>query len=150
MSELRNRRDTRPLIRYLILSTRCAASAAVVLLVAAFNSDFSGAAAKDKKKVEAYCLLVGSCFNERGFSLPGVTVVVEVKPESGQTGTKKKWELVSSPRGEFAVRLPAGKGFWLVTAKKKGYRPMERTVEFADDERHDVIFNMEPLGEPKQ
>ncbi len=111
--------------------------------------DFGGPAAKEKKQAEAYCLLVGSCFNEKGFSLPGVTILVEPRSEVGQKATKKKRELVSSPRGEFAVRLPAGKSTWLVTANKKGYRPMEKTVEFANDERQDVIFNMEPLRETK-
>jgi len=118
-----------------------------VLLVAWLG--FGGAAAKEKKQAEAYCLLVGSCFNERGFSLPGVTILVQPKSELGQKAIKKKRELVSSPRGEFAVRLPAGKSTWFVTAKKKGYRPMEKTVEFANDERQDIVINMEPLRETK-
>jgi hypothetical protein len=100
--------------------------------------------AKDKgKEAEPYCLLVGSCFNPKGFSLPGVSIVVEMKLEPARKVKKRKWELVSSPRGEFAVRLPAGKNTFLVTATMKGYKAIEKKVEFLNDERQDIALNME-------
>jgi hypothetical protein len=101
------------------------------------------------KKVDTYCLLAGSSFNERGFSLSGVTILVEMRVEAAQKVKRRKWELVSSPRGEFAVRLPAGKNAFLVTATKKGYKAIEKTVEFSYDERQDIVFNMEPVTDQK-
>jgi hypothetical protein len=106
--------------------------------------------ATTKRKVaEPYCLLVGSCFNQRGFSMPGVSILVEMKVEPGRKLKKRKWELISSPRGEFAVRLPAGKNSFLVTATKKGCKPVEKAVQFANDERQDIVLNMEPLIDQK-
>jgi hypothetical protein len=110
------------------------------------NSDLTHSTAA-KKKQEPYALLMGSCFNEKGFSLPGVTIVVEMKVEPGQKVIRKKWELFSSPRGEFAVRLPAGVNTFLIGASKKGYKSMEKTVIFTGDERQDVLFKMETLSE---
>ena len=86
-----------------------------------------------KKKQEPYALLMGTCFNEKGFSLPGVTIIVEMKVESVQKASRKKWELITSPRGEFAVRLPAGLNTFLINASKKGYKSMEKTVIFTGD-----------------
>jgi hypothetical protein len=116
----------------------------VCLMSGSSSSDLAVAMPKGKK-AEAYCLLGGSAFNERGFSLPGVAIVVEMKLSEVQKVKKKKWELVSSPRGQFAVRLPPGKNSFLVTATKKGYKPIDKTVEFANDERQDIVFNMEPV-----
>ena len=113
-------------------------------LVTGASSNLIAAGTKGKK-LEAYCLLVGSSFNERGFSLSGVTILVKMKVEEAQKVKKRKWELISSPRGEFAVRLPAGRNFFLVTATKKGYKAIEKTVEFGYDERQDIVFNMEPV-----
>jgi hypothetical protein len=122
---------------------------ALACLVTAANSNLIAAEAKGKK-VEAYCLLAGSSFNERGFSLSGVTILVEMKVAEAQKVKKKtKWELVSSPRGEFAVRLPAGKNSFLVTATKKGYKAIEKIVEFGYDERQDIVFNMELVTDQK-
>jgi hypothetical protein len=101
------------------------------------------AAILEEKKIEPYCLLVGSCFNPNGFSLAGVSIRVEMKLEPSKKVKKKKWELISSPRGEFAVRLPAGKNSFLITVAKKGYKTIEKTIEFANDERQDIVLNME-------
>jgi hypothetical protein len=106
-------------------------------------------ATTNRKVVEPYCLLVGSCFNQKGFSMPGVSIVVEMKVEPGRKLKKRKWELISSPRGEFAVRLPAGKNSFLVSATKKGCKPVEKAVEFVNDERQDIVLNMEPLIDQK-
>ena len=101
------------------------------------------------KEAESYCLLVGSCFNQNGFSMAGVSILVEMKVEPGRKLKKRKWELISSPRGEFAVRLPAGKNSFLVTATKKGCKPVEKTVQFVNDERQDIVLNMEPAIDQK-
>jgi hypothetical protein len=96
------------------------------------------------KKPEAFALLVGTCFNEKGLSLPGAKVIVELTSEPTVKLKKKKWEMVSSPRGEFAVRLPAGRYVFKVTATKNGFRRSEKTMSFEADERQDIVLSLEP------
>ncbi len=105
--------------------------------------------AKEKKN-EPFALLMGTCFGEQGFSMPGVKVLVAIKPDSGIKTKKKKWELVSSPRGEFAVRLPAGHNTFVIDASKEGFKPVEKTITFENDERQDVIIKLEPEPKKKQ
>jgi hypothetical protein len=40
--------------------------------------------------------------------LAGASVQIELTSEPKVKLKKKKWEAISSPRGEFAIRLPAG------------------------------------------
>ena len=101
---------------------------------------------KDKEKqkpAEPYALLYGTCFDGRGFSLPGASVVVELASEPAEKMKKKKWELVSSPRGEFTVRLPAGRQTFRVAAAKNGFKPAEKTISFEADERQDMVLHLE-------
>ena len=58
------------------------------------------------KEPELFALLVGSCFNSEGFSLPGATIRVEMQTNDEKRGKVKKWQTVSDARGEFALRLP--------------------------------------------
>ncbi len=105
----------------------------------------------EKKKKEAppapalYALLEGSCFNSRGFSLPGVSVEISMKTKPGEKPSKQTWRAVSSPRGEFALRLPQGPVTYVVRAKREGFQPQEKEVTFTLDERQDLIFNLEPI-----
>ena len=108
-------------------------------------------AAKEKKKEqgeEVFALLVGTCFSEKGFSMRGVSIEAEIQAPSTQN-SKKKWNAVTDSRGEFALRLPAGKIQFLVRANKDGYKPLEKIVLFSNDERQNIRFNMEPLPSKK-
>jgi hypothetical protein len=107
--------------------------------------------AKEKKspKTETYALLMGSCFNENGLSLPGAAVLVKIKADPEQKLAKQKWTAVSSPRGEFALRLPQGPITFIVAVTKEGFKPQEKEVSFDQDERQDVVFNLEPLERAK-
>lgn len=99
---------------------------------------------KDKKQApETFALLIGTCFNEQGFSLPGARVLVELVGLAEGRAKKRKWEMVSSPRGEFAVRLPVGPHRFRVTARKEGYKPTEKVVSFEADERQDIVLTLE-------
>jgi hypothetical protein len=100
--------------------------------------------ADQKKQAEPFALLMGTCFNEQGFSLPGAKVIVEFASEPAVKVKKKKWDMVSSPRGEFAVRLPAGRHAFRVTVSKEGFRPAEKRVSFESDERQDIMISLEP------
>jgi hypothetical protein len=101
------------------------------------------------KEQEPYALLMGTCFDQKGFSLPGVTLVVQMEPPVDQKVKQQRWKMLSSPRGEFAVRLPAGKHSYSINASKRGFMTLEKTVGFEGEERRDIIFNMEPLSEKK-
>ena len=81
--------------------------------------------AKDKdknKQPEPYALLSGTCFDGRGFRLAGASVQAELTSEPSVKLKKKKWETISSPRGEFAIRLPAGSTRFRVSAAKDGFQ----------------------------
>jgi hypothetical protein len=97
-----------------------------------------------EKQAEPFALLIGTCFNEQGFSLQGAKVLVELVSEPAVKVKKKKWEMVSSPRGEFALRLPAGQHTFRVTASKDGFKSAEKTVSFGGDERQDIVLSLEP------
>jgi hypothetical protein len=100
--------------------------------------------AKDKEKQpEAYALLSGTCFDGRGFRLAGASVQVELTSEPKVQLKKKKWEATSSPRGEFAIRLPAGQHTFRVAAARDGFRSVEKTVSFETDERQDIALSLE-------
>jgi hypothetical protein len=101
-----------------------------------------------EKQAEPFALLIGTCFNEQGFSLQGAKVLVELVSEPVVKVKRKKWEMVSSPRGEFAVRLPAGQHTFRVTASKDGFKSVEKTVAFEGDERQDIVLSLEP--EPRK
>jgi hypothetical protein len=106
---------------------------------------------EDKKKPgkktvpEEYALLIGSCFNSQGFSVAGVSIEVSIKPAAGQKPSKQSWRTQSSPRGEFALRLPPGPATYQIRAKGPGWQPQEKEVEYVKDERMDVVFNLKPI-----
>jgi len=100
--------------------------------------------AKDKaKQPEPYALLSGTCFDGRGFRLAGASVQAELTSEPKVKVKKKKWEAISSPRGEFAIRLPAGQHTFRVAAAKGGFKSVEKTVSFEADERQDIALSLE-------
>ena len=98
---------------------------------------------KEKKPAEPYALLFGTCFDGRGFSLPGAKVLIELTSQPAAKLKKSKWEMISSPRGEFAVRLPAGPNTFRVVAAKDGFKSVEKTVSFEADERKDTALSLE-------
>jgi hypothetical protein len=107
--------------------------------------------AKEKNtdpKLESYALLMGMCFDEKGFGAQGVTITVQLQVPPNTKSKVKKWLATTDARGEFAFRLPAGKNQFWVRATRKGYRPLEKLVNFTGDERQDVLFNMEILSRP--
>jgi hypothetical protein len=92
-------------------------------------------------------VLAGSVFRDSGFSLRGAEIVVT--PAEPDRKKKVEWRATSDARGEFAVRLPPGPASYNVIVRASGYRPQQKTVTFAADERHDFSFLLEPDGEKK-
>jgi hypothetical protein len=108
------------------------------------------ASAKDRDKVREapapYAVLAGTAFRPPGFALPGAKV--RITPESPESsGTRlKAAEAVTSPRGEFAFRVPAVPAKWLVRVESNGYRAQTRTVSIGSEERLDLSFLLEPAA----
>ena len=103
----------------------------------------------ESKEVQPFALLKGSCFDQRGFSLPGVAIRVTLPPGENEKKKGKRWRMQSDRRGEFAVRLPAGEQTVVVTASKKGYRKAEKSVQFYGDELQHVVIQLKPIAKPE-
>ena len=103
----------------------------------------------ESKEVQLFALLKGSCFDQRGFSLPGVAIQVTLPPAEDGKKKEKRWRMQSDRRGEFAVRLPAGEQTVVVTASRKGYRKAEKSVQFYGDELQHIVIQMKPVAKPE-
>ncbi len=57
---------------------------------------------------------------------------------------KDRKEAVTDLQGEFAIRVPAGKGKYTVEASAPGFVPETKTVETAGDERLELTFRLAP------
>ncbi len=101
------------------------------------------------KKVPPFALLKGSCFDPRGFSLPGVAIRVRLPPGETKKKKGKRWRTQSDRRGEFAVRLPAGGHTVVVTARKKGFEPAKQSIQFHNDEQQHIVIRMRPVSTSK-
>lgn len=125
-----------------------AAAALVALCVFAWASGTAlfGDERDESKKDQPFALLKGSCFDQRGFSLPGVAIQVTLPQDENGKKKEKRWRLQSDRRGEFAVRLPAGEQTVVVTAGKKGYRKAEKSVQFYADELQHIVIQMKPVA----
>ena len=101
-------------------------------------------AANSAKALAPYAIVAGTVFRENGFSLPGATITLVRAPESRKA---KKLEARSDARGEFAFRVKAEAGRYIVKAEMKGFQSAEREVavsgeQFAEAERKDVTLQL--------
>lgn len=106
-----------------------------------------GGAAPTAKKIKQkrYALLAGTLFTQEGFSLPGVRITIQRKGKH-----KPRWRAVSDRRGEFAVRLPAGRGTYEVTTHSKDRQNQTKTVEIHGEERVDILFRLAPKKQERR
>ena len=95
--------------------------------------------AADKKPSAADGVIAGNVFNEIGRSVPGARVFIA--PEDAP---RKKRQAASDGRGEFAVRVPAGTGRYVVTVEARGFAAQSKTVEVFESEKTSVTFLLEP------
>ncbi len=92
------------------------------------------------QRQDAYALIAGSVFRESGHAFPGV----EVKLAPAQKSKKFKPQSVrTTPRGEYAFRLPAEAMDYEVSVAVSGYRPESKRVKIVGDERVDENFLLE-------
>jgi hypothetical protein len=86
---------------------------------------------------------VGTVFNENALSFPGVQVRIR------RSGEKKfAWETYTNSRGEFAVRVPPGYDYEVVTHVKK-YEDQSESVNSKVDVQQRLSIKLKPRGETK-
>jgi hypothetical protein len=94
-----------------------------------------------------YVVIAVSVFREPGFALPGADVTLT--PDASEATSKPKQKVkklhgVTSPRGEYAFRVPLGPRYYILTAAAKNYRPEEKRVAIQGEERVDVTVTLAP------
>ncbi len=113
-------------------------------------AEVASVAAKERPR---YALVYGSVFDDRGMAFRGARLIVTRlqpnRPGTAAVRGKRRWEGVSDARGEFAIRLPAGKGSYLVAVEAAGYNVQPQTVEIQAEERVDLLFRMERVERKK-
>lgn len=90
-----------------------------------------------KKKPEASAVIAGGIFTAEGFALPGVPVSIR-----RQGDAKPKWRTASDSRGEFVVRLPAGRATYEVATHSDERENESQTIDIYGQERVDLIFRL--------
>jgi Carboxypeptidase regulatory-like domain len=93
----------------------------------------------NKRKPLPGFLIIGSIFNEKALSFPGVEVRVRRNDEK-----KFRWTTTTNSRGEFAVRVPEGMEYEVVVRVKK-YRDVSRVVNTNNgDVQQRLSIRLEP------
>jgi hypothetical protein len=98
---------------------------------------------KTKAKLIPSFLIIGTIFNENAMSFPGVQVRIRVSGEK-----KFKWETYTNLRGEFAVRVPPGFDYEVVTHVKK-YADQMQNVNAKADVQQRLSIKLEPQEQTK-
>ena len=100
-------------------------------------------AKKEKTKPIPSFLIIGTVFDERALSFPGVQVRIRRAGE-----TKYEWETYTNTRGEFAVRVPPGYDYEVLVHIKK-YKNQTRSVNSKADVQQRLSIQLEPVPPPK-
>jgi hypothetical protein len=102
--------------------------------------------ARDRPKTPDYALIFGTVWGPDDRALPGVKVKIRRREDK-----KARWELYSSRRGEFELRVPAGQHDYVIWADTKGYKlpngkrlqpSPEVTVHVENNERADTGLHL--------
>jgi hypothetical protein len=119
-----------------------------VLLVGFGASGLNAAPAQQVKPGQPYALIFGTVWGPDNRPVYGVTVRIR---RSTDKPKKTRWEVYSDHHGEFAQRVPAGEGDYIVSANLKGAkgpdgRPLhlaqEVTVHIYGEEREDTGLHL--------
>jgi hypothetical protein len=93
-----------------------------------------------KTKPTPRFLIIGTVFNEKALSFPGVRVRVRLAGEK-----KFKWETYTNERGEFAVRVPPGFDYEVVI-REKNYKEQVKLVDSKVDVQQRLSIKLEAIG----
>ena len=83
-----------------------------------------GLSAQSRLSSEPHATLFGTVFNSAHLSMQGVRVVAYSKARPN-----KKYRAVTNYRGEYRIRVPAGKATFLVSASAPKFAKAQRAVE---------------------
>jgi Carboxypeptidase regulatory-like domain len=100
--------------------------------------DSGNSASKTKARLIPSFLIIGTVFNENAMSFAGVQVRVRKSDEK-----KFRWETYTNSRGEFAVRVPPGFEYVVVTHVKK-YADQAENVNAKADVQQRLSIKLEP------
>jgi hypothetical protein len=98
-----------------------------------------------KKVAAPNAVIAGTVFRDPGFAQPGAPVILTLK----SAPTKKLQQQISSPRGEFTFRVPAGHQTYLVTATLKGFQTAREEIEIQDQEQINATLLLVPESKSK-
>ena len=123
-------------------------SAALFLAIAGGSgAPSAGAAGPAQQKADEYAVVAVSVFREPGFALPGAEVTLTPEPGAAAQSSKKKPKKLhgtTSPRGEYAFRVPPGPMHYTVTASAKHCNSQQKSVTVEGEERVDVTVTLAP------
>jgi Carboxypeptidase regulatory-like domain len=106
------------------------------------NPQTQGHANNGKTKPITSFLIIGTVFNEKALSFPGVQVRIR------RVGEKEfAWETYTNGRGEFAVRVPPGVDYEVVVHRKK-YKDQNKSVDSKVDVQQRLSIQLEPITRP--
>jgi hypothetical protein len=106
-------------------------------------TDTGSSSSKTKNRLIPSFLILGTVFNEKALSFPGVQVRVR------RSGEKKfLLETYTDSRGEFAVRVPPGYEYEVLTHVKK-YDDQAQNVDGRVDVQQRLSIKLEPKGQAK-
>jgi hypothetical protein len=94
---------------------------------------------------QEYAVVAGTVFRDNGFALAEAEVTLEIDASATGKSRARKLKATTSPRGEFAFRVPPAAMKYRVTVTAKGFRIAEKVVEVqGSSERVDATFNLSP------
>jgi len=101
--------------------------------------------AQTKQKGGPNAVIAGTVFRDPGFAQPGAYVFLSLK----SAPARKLQHQLSSPRGEFTFRVPAGPNRYLVTATLKGFQAAREEIEIQDQEQINATLLLVPESKQK-
>lgn len=96
-----------------------------------------------KKKPIPSFLIIGTVFDEKALSLPEVQVRIRLAGEK-----KFRWETYTNSRGEFAVRVPPGYAYEVVT-HVKNYQDQTESIDSKVDVQQRLSIKLKPRIQSK-
>jgi hypothetical protein len=100
----------------------------------------SSSTSQNKERPLPTFLIIGTVFNEKALSFPGVQVRIRRSDEK-----KFKWETYTNSRGEFAIRVYPGYDYEVVAHVKK-YQDQSQPVNAKADVQQRLSIKLEPVG----
>ena len=111
-----------------------------LLVAAALIMGASTLEAASKRDRSATALIAGTVFQSSGHLLRGAKVEVVAQDDA-----KTKHRAVSDLRGDFAIRVSAGRRTYIVTATAKGFQPQQKLIEVYEDEKVRTNLILSPV-----